>query len=207
MYKNGKFNLETSPSGSVLIESAEVVEDMFLNVLFIENESDNDIYALGDTFLAKHFAEDESENNAYKVLGKMPKLDYNSDESDLDALEDMYLHALFIETERINNGHKVSNEMSERDMKPKSFDSGFNGRNIEFVEHVYPKVFSTYLLRTRSQMYVLMVGRDHCKVAYAFIRHKSKFSLVLVVNRMIVPVQDPGIGLKTVKLDGYTNIL
>lgn len=95
MYKNGKFNLETSPSGSVLIESAEVVEDMFLNVLFIENESDNDIYALGDTFLAKHFAEDESENNAYKVLGKMPKLDYNSDESDLDALEDMYLHALY----------------------------------------------------------------------------------------------------------------
>ncbi|OIT20087.1 putative mitochondrial-processing peptidase subunit beta, mitochondrial [Nicotiana attenuata] len=84
-FKNGKFNLETSPSDSVLIESVVVLEDMCLN------------------------------NIAHKVLDKMPKPVYGAVESDLDALDDMCLPALFNEAERITNAHKVFDGMTGRD--------------------------------------------------------------------------------------------
>ncbi|OIT28388.1 putative mitochondrial-processing peptidase subunit beta, mitochondrial [Nicotiana attenuata] len=99
-FKSGKFNLETSPSDSVLIESAEVLEEMCLDVLFMENES---------------YMKNESWNIAHNVLDKMPKPVYGAVESDLDALDDMGLPTLFNEAERITNAHKVSNGMTGRD--------------------------------------------------------------------------------------------
>ncbi|OIT27334.1 protein exportin 1a [Nicotiana attenuata] len=107
--------VKSEDSYSVLIESAEVLEDVCLNVIFMENGSYNDIDSLEDTFMSELFMENESWNIARKMLDKMPKSIYDAVESDLDALDDMCLSTLFNEAERITNAHKFSDGMTGRD--------------------------------------------------------------------------------------------
>ncbi|KAL3354338.1 hypothetical protein AABB24_018804 [Solanum stoloniferum] len=50
-----------------------------------------------------------------------------------------------------------------------------------------------------------MSRRDHVQVEHVFVGIKSKFSLELIGNGLVVPIWDPGISLKTLKLTGHTS--
>ncbi|KAH0693807.1 hypothetical protein KY285_020904 [Solanum tuberosum] len=60
-------------------------------------------------------------------------------------------------------------------------------------------------LRVASHLFDEMSERNHVRIVHVFVGIKTKLSLELVGNGLVVPIWDPGISLKTLKLTGHTS--
>ncbi|KAH0641414.1 hypothetical protein KY289_035093 [Solanum tuberosum] len=62
-------------------------------------------------------------------------------------------------------------------------------------------------LKVASHLFEEMSERNHVCIVHVFVGIKTKFSLELVGNGLVVPIWNPGISLKILKLTGHTNLL
>ncbi|OIT04266.1 hypothetical protein A4A49_13584 [Nicotiana attenuata] len=127
----------------------------------------------------------------------------NESYNDIDSLEDTFMAELFMENESWNIAHKVLDKM------PKPVYGVVESDLDALDDMCLPALFNEAERITNAhKVFDGMTGRDHVKVVHVFIINKSKFSLVLVGNEMVVPLWDPGIGLTAltcVKLASQTN--
>jgi len=60
-------------------------------------------------------------------------------------------------------------------------------------------------LKVASHLFEEMSERNHVCIVHVFVGIKTKFSLELVGNGLVVPIWNPGISLKILKLTGHTS--